>query len=63
MGLGLESIHLIARQVNIVTGRQQVQFDLQLGEVRQGCCKYQSAPPLDPVDGRCVNLRLSQLWG
>jgi hypothetical protein len=63
MGLGPESFHLIARQVSIVTGPQQIQFDLQLREVRQGHCKRQSGPPLDPVHGRYVNPTLGQLQG
>jgi hypothetical protein len=63
VGSDLESIHLIAQHVSIVIGLQQIQFDLKLGEVRQGCCKHQLAPPLDPVDGRCVKLSLDQLWG
>jgi hypothetical protein len=40
---------------------QQLQLGLQLGEVRQDTGQRQSAPLMDPIDGRCSNMTFDQL--
>jgi hypothetical protein len=60
-GLSPEGFHLAIRQVDVVPGPQQLQLGLQLGEVRQDSGQCQPGPPLDLVDGHCINAALDQL--